>query len=627
MRKKFVFFVLVPFLVFLLIVYLFLDGWVESGLEYAGERIAQAKVEIDGLHVSLMPLGIEFRRLQVANRRDPWKNIFETGLVKFAMDFGQLLRGKIIIETMEINDLILGTKRTTDGSLPPAPPPTREAPGALTGLVQDVQSSVGARIAQAPAFDLTKLRQQLNIDSLLDVQNLKTVQQIDSVKRLAASVKAQWTQGMADIQQAKVQIADVEKRLQAIKPKELKTVESITAAVTTVNDARATISSINQTFNARRLGLATDIQTLSSALTGVDAALNQDYETLRSLARIPSVSVSGMASLLMGKEMYNEVIEYVSWIEFLREKIPLAQSKPDIEVPPRMRGQNIHFPVERGYPKLWIKRVLISGGTDSTQISEYYHVKGVVSNITNDQRITRRPLTADLVATRGGSLTVTLGAAFDRISDLPRDSYQASARGLVVRGLRLGSADFLPSTITEASTALRIAVEVPGPDLDGSATVDFRNILLAFDRDPRTVVERLARDILFSIKEFSTTVRLWRKAGHLDVALQTDLDDRLFAETKRVVGAEIARIQNDLRTKLEQRVAAKRAELERVVADRLSEARQEVRTLENVMNQNLALADSKKKELEQRIEEEKSKQTDAAKKKLEDAVKGLFKKQ
>ena len=80
------------------------------------KKIVGAKVEIDNLHLTINPIGIEFARLQVTDPNDGWKNLFETGKVKFALNFGQLLRGKFIIETMEMNNLILRTKRTTDGS-------------------------------------------------------------------------------------------------------------------------------------------------------------------------------------------------------------------------------------------------------------------------------------------------------------------------------------------------------------------------------------------------------------------------------------------------------------------------------------------------------------------------------
>lgn len=627
MRKKFVFFVLAPALIFFLVVYVFIDSWVESALEYAGERIAEAKVEIDDLRLGLSPLGVEFRRCQVANRRDPWKNVFETGRVAFAMDLGQLLRGKIFIETIEINDMILGTRRATDGSLPPSPPPSSEPPGALTGLAADVTKTIGERLTEAPAFDLARLRRELNIDSLLNVKNLKTVQHIDSVKELAASVKTQWNQGLAEVSQAKVQVAEIEKRLRAIKPNELKTVESITAAVTTVNDATAAISSLNKTFNSRRQALASDIEALSGSIAGVNAAFEQDYEMLRGLARIPSISMAGMANLLVGTEIYADALDYLAWIEFVREKIPVLKSTPDIETPPRMRGQTIHFPVERGYPSLWIKNIVLSGGTDSTAVREYYYVRGTLKNITNDQRITGSPLAATLTASRGGSLTIDLAATIDRTGDIPVDDYEAHARGLAIRGVRLGGADFLPSSMTEASTAVAVRVHVPGATFDANATIAFSNITIAFERDARGLVERLTRDVLSSVKAFTATLRLWKRDGALDVALQTDLDDRLVAEAQRVVGAELARLQNDLRAKLDERIASKRAELQAIISENLARGRQEVQLLEGLMSQNLSLAESKKRELEQRIEEEKKKQTDAAKRKLEDAVKGLFKKQ
>ena len=118
MRKKFVYFVLIPAVVIILAVVLFIDTWVTMGLEAGGEAAVGAKVEIEGLHVSLSPLGIRWARLQVADPHDGWRNLFETRNVRFAMDFGQLLRAKYIIQAMEVDELILGTKRTTDGSLP-----------------------------------------------------------------------------------------------------------------------------------------------------------------------------------------------------------------------------------------------------------------------------------------------------------------------------------------------------------------------------------------------------------------------------------------------------------------------------------------------------------------------------
>ena len=44
MRTKFILFVLVPLLLLGVVVYLFIDRWIEAGLELAGESAVGAKV-------------------------------------------------------------------------------------------------------------------------------------------------------------------------------------------------------------------------------------------------------------------------------------------------------------------------------------------------------------------------------------------------------------------------------------------------------------------------------------------------------------------------------------------------------------------------------------------------------
>lgn len=154
MRKKFVLFALVPAVVLLIVVYLFIDSWVESGIETAGEAVTGARVEIDKLSVSISPLGLRWARLQAADPREPMKNIVETGTVQFALNAGQLLRGKYTIETMEINSLIFGTKRTTSGELPKKPVSERESgtsgPGIFAPLTEQASVVIASARKQTP---------------------------------------------------------------------------------------------------------------------------------------------------------------------------------------------------------------------------------------------------------------------------------------------------------------------------------------------------------------------------------------------------------------------------------------------------------------------------------------------
>jgi uncharacterized protein (TIGR03545 family) len=623
MRKKFVYFILVPVVALCMIVYLFIDRWVESGMESAGEAVVGARVEIDDLHLSLSPIAIQFSRLQVANPRDPWKNVFETGKVRFSLDFGQLLRGKYIIETMEVNNVILATKRTSDGSLPKAPPMRTDQ----TSAVAELTSALGNEAQKAPVFDLNTIRKELKIDSLLNVQNLRSLQYIDTLKLRVRDASQQWQATLNDIEKSKQRLAEVQASINAINLNELKTVQNITSALNNVNSAYKGINDINETFKSRRSSVAAQLDRITASVNALDGYVRSDYEMVRRLARVPDLSTQGLAKLLLGREILQSVGTYLSWIEFARTTVPEYVSKPDNDKPPRFKGQDIHFPVDRAYPKWWIKKIALSGGEDKAQNPDYFYAKGEAHNLTNDQHVTGSPLTVSLAGSRAGGSAFTFDASFDRRPDVPVDNYKVTASNIPAADITFGQADFVPSRITKAMINSSAEITVPGDRFDSNIKLAFRDVMLVFDRDPRGDIERITRDVLAGMSGFNVSLRMWNTAGPIDVALTTDLDEQLTARTKRVIGDEFQKLQNDIRAKVDQRIAEKRADFEKMFSQKKDEALSQLKGYESLVNQNLSLLDGKKKELDARIEQEKKKQTDAAKKQIEDAVKGLFKRQ
>jgi uncharacterized protein (TIGR03545 family) len=613
MRKKFIYFVLIPLLALCVVLYFFLDGWVESSLESAGEGIVGATVEIDHLTLSLSPIAVQFARLQVANPRDPWKNIFETGRVRFALNFGQLLRGKYIVETMEVNDLIVGTKRSTDGSIPK---PASSSSG--SSIFAEATSALVQEAQKAPVFDLAKIRKELKIDSLLNVQNLRSVQYIDTLKLRVQEANQQWQATLGDVEKSRQRVSEIQASIAAINLNELKTLDKITAAVGNANNAYKGLNDLNETFKSRRGMLTDEINRLSASVSKIDDLARADYETVTRLARLPDLSTKGMANLLLGREILQQVNAYLSWIEYARTNIPKYTPAPDYEKPSRFEGQDIEFPVERSYPRWWIKKILISGGEDKAQHPEHLYARGEILNVTNNQALTGYPLTVALAAFKSGGSSYTINASFDRRTDSPVDNYRITASDVPAGDISFGQADFVPSRISNALLAVTAEAAVPGTRFDASAKILFQRLAFVFDRDPKNDIERITRSVLSSITGFAVGLRLWNTHGSFDIALSTDLDNQLAARTKSVLGDELNRIQGEVRTRVNQRIAEKRAEFEKFFAQKKDDAVARLRSYEGLLGQNLSLLDTKKKELEARIEQEKKKQ-------LENAVKGLFK--
>ncbi len=617
MRKKFVYYILIPVLIVCVVVYLFIDRWVTLGLEAAGEALVGAKVEITGLHVGLFPIGLRWEGMQVANGRDPWKNLFQTGKVQFAMDFGQLLRGKYIIETMEVNDLILGTKRTTDGSIPKKSEPPASSP-AGPSYVEKAQKAFAESNAGNPLIgNLDELRHGVNADSLVRILNIQSIKNLDSLRRQVLSSSQQWDASMKDVEDSRKKLDQIGTNLKAIDPASLKGVDKIAAAISTVDNSVKEVNQISQTFGARKASIEGDIQKISGSVGNIDDIAARDFQNLLQMAKLPNLSTSGIARMLVGQEMYNRGLTYLSWIDMARGYAAKYRPEPPKDpAPPRMRGQDIAFAVERSYPKFWIKKILISGGTDSAQNADYIRAKGEALNIASDQKATGVPLTVALQGVEGGGRGFALSALFDRTKDVPFDRYYAHLENTPLAAFQLGKEGFLQGKIANARMNSSVEVKVPGDKLDCSSTIDFRNVTVQFDNQPRNTVEGLVRGVLTGIKGFDVSLRLWTTGEGMDVALATNLDDQIAAGVKGVVGEEFTKLQNKLKSALDEKIGEKRKEFDQVFNTKKDAIEKQLTAVQGLVSQNLGMVDAKKKELTDKLEKEKKGQVNNALKKL-----------
>ncbi len=619
MRRKFVYFVLIPAVVVCAVVVIFIDTWVTLGLEAGGEAAVGARVEIQGLHVSLSPLGIRWARLQVADPHDGWRNLFETGNVKFAMEFGQLLRAKYVIQAMEVDQLILGTPRTTDGSLPhkAAPAPAGTSPDStFTARAQGALQSTGEAPPPAAA-GFAGLH--INADSLVKAMDIHTLKHLDSLKDQALASSAQWNSSLADFEGSRKNLADLAAGITSINTSQLNSLPAITGAVTTVETSVKGINEISASLATRREAIESDIRKLNASAGLAGAIAADDFTRLKGMARLPNLSTTGIARLLAGEETVRKATTYLSYIDWARAHIRNSSAKPDYTAPPRMKGQTIAFPLERAYPKFLIEKIRISGGTDSSAPGSAIRVRGEIDNVTNDQSVTHFPITAELEGAEGNGRTFHLKAVFDRTKDVPYDEYDVSLGGVPLAAFALGTGGALAATVTDARMSSSVRVVVPGSAFDANAQTTLSGFRVAFTREPAGVLEQVVHDVLRDISEFTISFRLWNTGGPFALALSTDLDTKIAERSTAVLGAEFAKTQAELQSTLDGAIAGKKAEVTKLLGDRTADVRKQLDAYQSLISDKLALADAKKKELTDRLEGEK-------KGKVNDALKGLFKK-
>ena len=619
MRKKFILFALIPLAALIVVVYIFMDSWIESALEYTGENIVGAKVEISNLHVNFSPLGLEWSKIEVANPKDPWKNLFQTGKVKLAIDEGQLLRGKYIIDAMEVHDLIIGTKRKTDGSLPSTKSKQSVLLNAQNSFSNTAKDALQKTLKSSPIFDMTKLKKGFNVDSLIRSFNFKTLKQIDTLKFQVEKTSKQWNAVQDDFENSKKRLIDIQNNIKSINPSNLNNIQSITSTIATIDNSIKSVNEIKQTIYDRSSSITSDIESLGNSVGSLDDLAKEDFQNLKNMAKLPSLNAPSLASLIAGSEMYKKAVSYLYWVDFVRTNVKKHSPEPEYTSPPRMKGQNINFPVKRGYPKFWIKKIFISGGTDSSTIKDFIRAKGEIKNISSDQSITGVPFTVNLEGTYNNAKALKLSAIFDRTKALPDDEYSASFSGVPVGEFELGRSNFLPTKISNAVMATTLKISVPGNRFDSNIDFKFNNVNLQFETQPKNIAERLVREVLTGIKELEINLRIWNTKGSFDAALSTNLDNQLANQLSKVVGAELLKLQNELKDKFNSFVLAKQNQFESLYKTKIGEINNQLNSYQSLVDENLKIIDSKKKELNDKLEKLKSNV-------IENKLKDLFKK-
>jgi hypothetical protein len=221
--------------------------------------------------------------------------------------------------------------------------------------------------------------------------------------------------------------------------------------------------------------------------------------------------------------------------------------------------------------------------------------------------VTGVPLTVALEGQVNRARQMTLKASFDRTKEIPYDSYRATLAGVPLAAFQLGRSDFLNGTVTDARMDAAIQIQVPGNRLDAVTRLGIGGFRLKYAGEARGTVERLVREVLGGINAFDVQLRFWNTNGPFDVALKTDLDDRIAARVKEVIGAEVARLQNELRAKFDAKVSEKRREVEQFVAAKTAEVQRQLTAGQALVNEKLGILETKKKELNARLEQEKKK--------------------
>ncbi len=536
---------------------------IKSGIEFAGTKLAGAKVTVDDADVTLSPLGVRLQGLQVADARAPMMNLLEFDEAVADLELAPLMIGKAISNELSVSNLRFHTERETSGALEVDIEETEEDSPSLKEKASEALPSV---------------------DEILARETLITPQ-------AGEALKSSWGENSQRIDQAfdKVpddnSIASYEEQIQDITSGRLESLEDFRQRKEKLDRLKKQLKEDRDAVRDARDAVRSAKSEVSARLTELRQAPSEDLAYLKDKYQLSGSGVSNITGLLFGDDAANWAREALYWYEKVKPYLESDESaesdNEEDEKAPRLAGRFVHFPSDNPWPDFMIRTARLTGPFDGGQL--------VISgkDITHQQTVTGRPtvFTAtgeglQKIGDLDGRLVLNhiVGNATDTLT-LTISDWKMAPLNLGVAGARLDS----------SRVQLDAIAEVVRGELD--ADLDANVTQANFTGEGQTLFARELNAALQGINNFTVDAGVTGTLENPDIAFGSDLDRQINSAISKRIRAK----QDEFEQKLKNRLNEKMSEYAGDYAEEL----QQLAAMEGSLDDKLgALKDLASAELE-----------------------------
>jgi len=580
----------------IIVVALIAAGWMLFGDRIVRATLAEAateslgtQVDIASADLDLIGTTLELRGIAIAHPADTTRNIVEIGRVFVSLEPKPLLQKKVIIRALTIDAVRADVARDR-------PARRVQSDGFLPRALRNVQAF--REQFDVPLLSLTPIDTIKSV--VLDPAQLQTVKAAEAVANRADSVRQDI---VARVQSLRPDaIADSARallaRLEGKNPRSL----GITGTRDAVRDVRrllAQIDSAKLAVEQVRNSVDRELDSLRNAARAVDDARRADYAFARGLLALPSFDAPDIGPALFGPVSIDAIQKGMNLAMIAREYAPpglLPREKPG---PKRVRrdGTTIRFVSRESYPAFHLRNGAIDislGETFGAARGEYTLQ---LNDLTSDPALVGRPMEIALARTAAtsdiGAIAIT--ALLDHTGAQPKQTIEARLGGINLPSFDVPS---LPQRVDLGAGSSTFALTIDGDAIDGRITIDAPSAKWLDDpnrkaADAPGTLESLITRVVSGIDNIrlAASVSGTLTAPKLDV--QSNLDQLIAHNIKRVAGEEIARAEAKVRAEVDAKTADARARMQAKVNEVRQEADARVRDVQQRLDKARADLDAR----------------------------------
>ncbi len=596
--------VLVIATISLVSLFVFRNQIVENVIEKLGAVAAGAKVEVDGVKTFLIEGRLRWDRIQVTDKDDTWKNLFETGRCEFGLEFMPLIAGKFIVETMVVDDLKTGTKRTTDGKIQQSlnEKSDDDKPSWIKSYAVKQLEKEKKNI---PILDPEMFEKKINTDEIIAALELITPGNVEKLK-VATEERYKYWNAKLEKNNYEERVKEISKDVKAINLNKIKNIDEFQKNISKAEKIIKESKKLRKEIKKEKKELKSDLKKIKNSAKQIPSWIKEDYETALKKAKFTDFSAENISKLLFGDRVTSVILMALENIEKSRQ---LATVQPTVSKTPEKEKMP-------SLPGFWIKKMNIS-----TNLQKGLLLDGVVTDLSSNQQRTGKPFCFDLSGQSEKTGVVSIKGVMDYRNDTLSDTLGISVLKFPVSDVKLADSSIFPKKIKSGNCNFSADVVVKKASMNSK--IAFHVTEVEFDystiKNREKKAAQIAKRVAEKVSEISVKCSAVADNDSMDLSLDSNIDEVLSAEVKRIVADEIENAKIDLKKKLNKKLGNYQGDFAKQTGVKEKELNELFALLDNDSAGQEKVIDSKKKTLEKKLKKK-------LKKKAKKAGKDLIKK-
>lgn len=541
----------------------FFDKNLKTAIEYGVSYVHGAEVNVGSVKTSFVDLFFELNELQVTDKKQPTRNILSIGKIRFDLLPDAILRAKAVIEDASILDIQVYSPRKSPGYVkPPAPPSEDKGPS----IIDDIESRAQMRLQQQyqdnVIGDLASIAGGTDAkEQLKNIQDqLKSEAKIKEAEAFIKEKEGEWKKRIDEFPK-KNEIDALVKRAKSLKfdtKKPLDFAKDLKDADEIYKELDAKIKLVQSTAT----NLKTDIQTTEQSIKDIEKFVREDVEDLKKRFKIPSFDPKNFTQgLFMG--MINEKIATAEkYVAVAREYMPHKRKETNEALVPKKRGtgQNILFPITKGYPLFWLKKAGISSRSNTSEFSG--DIAGELTNVTTSPRVVGKPAVLKFMGNfpnqqifgLDGNITV------DHTKDQPRESFNIKVTSYPLKGMKMINSSDLTFNLQESTPSASFGGVIENESISLAIQNVFKKNQFEVNAKQKMVKDIFTR-VVAGLPEVVLNASLEGSFSHFSASLNSNLGSELASGFKREIQAEIENKRKEIENFVQNRIKGEKEKL------------------------------------------------------------------